>query len=90
MEMWGDDLAHARDHLGMAFARSRSGETVHMTQGIGFLAECEYRLGLLGKSSVHAELAVGVKTVEYHISNIYRRLGINSRVKLAQPVGAEL
>lgn len=62
MEMWGDDLAHARDHLGMAFARSRGGETVRVTQRIGFLAECEYRLGLLGESSVHAELAVEAAT----------------------------
>lgn len=62
MEMWCDDLGPARDHLGTAFTRSRGGETLRVTQGIGFLAECEYRLGLLGESSVHAELAVDAAT----------------------------
>jgi len=33
---------------------------------------------------IAAELAVSLKTVEYHLSNMYRRLGITSRVKLAQ------
>jgi DNA-binding NarL/FixJ family response regulator len=36
---------------------------------------------------IAAELAVSPKTVEYHISNMYRRLGVTSRVKLAQLVG---
>ncbi|HXW80393.1 MAG TPA: AAA family ATPase [Acidimicrobiales bacterium] len=62
MEMWCDDLAAAREHLSMAFARSRGGETVRVTQGLGLLAECEYRCGLLGESSVHAELAVDAAT----------------------------
>ncbi len=35
---------------------------------------------------IAAELVVSLKTVEYHISNIYRRLGVTSRVKLAQLV----
>jgi DNA-binding CsgD family transcriptional regulator len=62
MEMWCDDVVPARQHLAMAFVRSRGGETIRVTQGIGFLAECEYRLGLLGESSVHAELAVEAAT----------------------------
>ena len=33
---------------------------------------------------IAAQLVVSLKTVEYHLSNLYRRLGVTSRVKLAQ------
>ena len=33
---------------------------------------------------IAAQLVVSLKTVEYHLSNLYRRLGFTSRVKLAQ------
>lgn len=62
LEMWTDDLASAREDLGMAFARSRAGDTVRVTQALGFLAECEQRLGLFDEASVHAELAVDSAT----------------------------
>jgi DNA-binding CsgD family transcriptional regulator len=47
------------------------------------------RLVADGRSNkqIAAELVVSPKTIEYHLSNIYRRLGISSRVKLAQLVG---
>jgi DNA-binding CsgD family transcriptional regulator len=47
------------------------------------------RLVADGRSNkqIAAELVVSPKTVEYHLSNIYRRLGFSSRVKLAQLVG---
>jgi len=46
------------------------------------------RLVADGRSNkqIAAELVVSRKTVEYHLSNIYRRLGVTSRVKLAQLV----
>jgi DNA-binding CsgD family transcriptional regulator len=46
------------------------------------------RLVADGRSNkqIAAELLVSHKTVEYHLSNIYRRLGFTSRVKLAQLV----
>lgn len=62
VEMWCDELGRAREHLSMAFARSLGGEPVRVTQLIGMLAECEYRSGHLGESSVHAELAVDAAT----------------------------
>jgi len=47
------------------------------------------RLVADGRSNkqIAAELVVSPKTIEYHLSNIYRRLGFSSRVKLAQLVG---
>jgi DNA-binding NarL/FixJ family response regulator len=47
------------------------------------------RLVADGRSNkqIAAELVVSPKTIEYHLSNIYRRLGVSSRVKLAQLVG---
>jgi DNA-binding CsgD family transcriptional regulator len=46
------------------------------------------RLVADGRSNkqIAAELVVSRKTVEYHLCNIYRRLGVTSRVKLAQLV----
>ena len=32
---------------------------------------------------VAAELIISTKTVEYHLSNIYRKLGVRSRTQLA-------
>jgi DNA-binding NarL/FixJ family response regulator len=36
----------------------------------------------LTNANAAAELFLSVKTIEYHLSNIYRKLGINSRTQL--------
>lgn len=45
-------------------------------------------LGLLNRE-VAAELVVSVKTIEFHLSNIYAKLGIQSRRQLAERLCAE-
>jgi DNA-binding CsgD family transcriptional regulator/Flp pilus assembly protein TadD len=56
--------------------------------GIGSLTPSESRIaGLAGSGATNAEIAqtlfVTVKTVEMHLGNAYRKLGINSRRQLA-------
>jgi len=58
LELWTDDAGAARGHLALAFARSRAGEPMRVSQALGFLAEAEYRLGRFDEAAVHAELAV--------------------------------
>lgn len=58
VELWLDELPQAHRHLSMAFARARSGESVRVTQALGFLSETEHRLGRFDEAAVHAELAV--------------------------------
>jgi len=58
LELWTDDAGAARTHLALAFARSRAGEPMRVSQALGFLAEAEYRLGRFDEAAVHAELAV--------------------------------
>lgn len=41
----------------------------------------------LTNANVAAELFLSVKTVEYHLSNIYRKLGIHSRTQLIRVLG---
>jgi DNA-binding NarL/FixJ family response regulator len=81
-------------HLGPSGAGAAGGSPVAARPGLN-LSAAETMVAHLvaaGRSNkqIAAELVVSVKTIEYHISNIYRRLGISSRVKLAQLVGAEL
>jgi DNA-binding CsgD family transcriptional regulator len=59
MKLWLGDLTGAVQDLGVAFARARAGESVRVTQGVGFLAEAEYRMGRFDQAVEHAELAIG-------------------------------
>ena len=44
----------------------------------------------LSNREVAAELVISVKTVEYHLSAIYRKLGVHSRSKLAARLRPEM
>jgi ATP/maltotriose-dependent transcriptional regulator MalT len=61
--------------------------------GVSDLTPAESAVAVLvaeGKSNreVAAELVVGVRTVEYHLRNIYSKLGISSRTQLAARLSA--
>ncbi len=64
------------------------------TLGAGLTA-CEARVARLvaeGKSTreVAKELVVGNRTVEFHISNVYAKLGVSNRVQLANLLGRNI
>ncbi|GII77831.1 transcriptional regulator [Sphaerisporangium rufum] len=59
----------------------------------GFLTRSEARVALLAaegrtNQEIAGELAVGVKTVESHLSSAYRKLGVRSRTELAVRMAA--
>ncbi|HEY2887757.1 MAG TPA: helix-turn-helix transcriptional regulator, partial [Candidatus Limnocylindrales bacterium] len=77
--------ARARDELGRVGARR--------PRAAGSLTEAEQRVaalaadGLTNKEIAHA-LTISVDTVEAHLSHVYAKLGVASRVHLARRVGA--
>jgi DNA-binding NarL/FixJ family response regulator len=44
----------------------------------------------LTNRQIASELVVTVKAVEWHLSHVYRKLGISSRVNLAETLGASV
>jgi DNA-binding CsgD family transcriptional regulator len=59
VELWTDDLAGARRHLGEAVNRAYRGEALRVSQALAFLGDAECRSGQLEDSVLHTELAVG-------------------------------
>jgi DNA-binding CsgD family transcriptional regulator len=57
--LWTDRLADADADLRQAVARATAGEALRVGQGLGFLAEVEYRRGELADAVLHSELALG-------------------------------
>ena len=57
--LWTDRLADADADLRQAVARATAGEALRVGQGVGFLAEVEYRRGELADAVLHSELALG-------------------------------
>ena len=43
----------------------------------------------LTNREIASELVVSVKTVEYHLSNVFTKLGVRSRVQLATRFGSQ-
>jgi DNA-binding NarL/FixJ family response regulator len=43
--------------------------------------------GGLSNREVAAELVLSVKTIEYHLSNVYAKLGVSSRTQLSATLG---
>jgi DNA-binding CsgD family transcriptional regulator len=58
IRLWTDDLAGARADLSRAVARATAGGALRVSQAVGYLGEVAYRLGELGESVMHTELAV--------------------------------
>jgi DNA-binding CsgD family transcriptional regulator len=81
----GDDGARRFGLTGAFLAPAKPSEAFKLSATEAIVA----RLVADGRSNkqIAAALVVSPKTVEYHLSNIYRRLGVSSRVKLAQLVG---
>lgn len=64
------------------------------TQGTGQLTPQERTVAVLasrgGKNKeIAAELVVSPKTIEYHLGNIYRKLGVNNRAQLVAAFGSD-
>ena len=62
------------------------------SEALAALTTCEHRVALLAASGltnrqVATELEVSVKAVEWHLSHVYRKLGIRSRRRLADSFG---
>ncbi len=62
------------------------------TEARAALTVCEHRVALLAAGGltnrqVATELMVSVKAVEWHLSHVYRKLGIRSRKRLADSLG---
>ena len=62
------------------------------TEALAALTACEHRVALLAAGGltnrqVATELMVSVKAVEWHLSHVYRKLGIRSRTRLADSLG---
>ncbi|MDN4173217.1 helix-turn-helix transcriptional regulator [Nocardioides sp. SOB77] len=73
----------------------RLGETPHRVQSeaLAALTASERRVAALAADGltnrqIAAELVVTVKAVEWHLSRVYRKLGITSRTRLAATLGA--
>jgi DNA-binding CsgD family transcriptional regulator/tetratricopeptide (TPR) repeat protein len=88
-----DRAARELRRLGVHASTTR--RTVQQQHGIGALSERELAVARLvheGRSNrqIAEELSIGVKTVETHLTNIFRRLEITSRSQLATLVERSL
>ena len=81
----------ARDELRAADGRPRS----PWLTGAAALTPSELRVarlaaGDLGNKQIAEALFITVKTVEMHLTHVYRKLGASSRAELAHLLGSEL
>jgi DNA-binding CsgD family transcriptional regulator len=82
--------ARARDELRATGARPRR----PMTTGVAALTASERRVAMLAaegrtNAQLAQELFVTVKTVEAHLRNAYRKLGIGGRPELRAALGLD-
>ena len=42
----------------------------------------------MSNRDIAAEMAISVKTVQFHVSNVYSKLGVRSRLQLANRLAA--
>ena len=88
-----DWASRARDELRTAGATT--GEAPAVRRGFDELTAHELRIALLaarGRSNpeIAADLVLSRKTIEYHLGQVYRKLGLRSRTELAAHLaGAE-
>jgi DNA-binding CsgD family transcriptional regulator len=93
------DLAHrcgatALEELALAELRATGARPRrHLTTGPGALASRERRVAALAAGErqnreIAEALVVTLATVEYHLRNAYRKLGIASRTELSEALGA--
>ena len=72
----------------MVYAENDEYDPIRLTRqelAIARLAAGGYRTELKTRE-IAAEMSISVKTVQFHLGNIYQRLGVHSRLELAQHV----
>ena len=78
----------ARRELGAALRGRRSGDEVTAQLTPHELQVASLVQRGLSNREIAAHLFVAERTVEYHLSNIYRKLDLRSRTQLAQALSA--
>ena len=86
------DLRPLRDRVRRLLAHLGEQPRRVESEALATLTPCEHRVarlaaGGLTNRQVASELAVTVKAVEWHLCHVYRKLGIRSRLRLADSLG---